>query len=132
MKQDLQDKLIQVIDSIQAATGKASDFALEQLPDIAQQYVLYGRVKSAVTFVVMLLISAVLLKYAHWAYKNPWNTSPFSIDKDQKRSESNLFAIFSSVVFGLIFSILAVTSFNFLVWFAPKVWLLRELVGMVK
>lgn len=105
---------------------------IEQLPEIAQQYVLYGRVKSAATFVVMALISAVLLKYAHWAYKNPWNVSEYSIDSHRARSDSNLVAIFMGCSFGLTFAVLALTEFDFLVWVAPKVWLMRELAMLMK
>lgn len=132
MKQELQDKLIEVIDSIQSAATVASDFALEQLPDIAQQYVIYGRAKSVITFVVMVLISTVLLKYAHWAYKNKWNTSPYSVDSDRARSDSNLVAIFVGCAFGLLFAMLAFIEFDLLVWVAPKVWLMKELAMLVK
>lgn len=43
MKDALQLKMVEILTAIQSAVGKSADFALEQLPDIAQQYVLYGR-----------------------------------------------------------------------------------------
>lgn len=57
MKEELNTKLVEILTSIQTAAGKASDFALDQLPDIAQSYVLYGR---AVSVVAVGLFAAVL------------------------------------------------------------------------
>lgn len=132
MKQELQDKLVDVISAIHSATGKASDFALEQLPEIAQQYVMYGRVRSVVLVLLFSILAVASLKYAHWAYKNPWNYSSFSFDKDAKRSESNCLAIFIGMASGVASIISAVGSVNVLVWVAPKVWLLQALAGLVK
>lgn len=132
MKEELNTKLVEILTSIQTAAGKASDFALEQLPDIAQSYVLYGRAISLVMLVSLIALGLSLLKLSHWAYKNPWNTSPYSCDKDAKRSDSNLFVMVVPAVIGSVFLFVAVSSFDYLVWFAPKVWLLKELASLVK
>lgn len=132
MKEELQSKLVEILASIQTATGKASDFAIEQLPDIAQQYVLYGRVRSVIFVVAFTLIAGALLKYAHWAWKNPWNTSAWSMDRHLKRSESNLAAMVLGVICAGFFSFCALLSTNPLVWVAPKVWLLKEIAALVK
>jgi hypothetical protein len=131
MKQELQDKLVDVIGAIQSATGKANDFAMEQLPEIAQQYVMYGRVRSALFFLLFLILAGSSFKYAHWAYKNPWNLSTY-FDKDAKRSDSNLVAIATGMVFGVFFTVCAWEAANVLVWVAPKVWLLQALAALVK
>lgn len=39
MKEELQGKLVEILASIQSGVGQAKDFALVQLPDIAQSYV---------------------------------------------------------------------------------------------
>lgn len=132
MKEELQGKLLEILTSIQTAAGKASDFALEQLPDIAQQYVLYGRIKSAVLSAAFLFVATAALAYARWAYKNPWNTSNCSWDAGNKRSESNYAAMALGTTFGFIFGALGCATFDFLVWFAPKVWLLKELAALIK
>ena len=65
MKEELNGKLVEILTSIQTAAGKASDFALEQLPDIAQSYVMYGRAVSVAHLLIFLLIGGLLTKYAH-------------------------------------------------------------------
>ena len=44
MKDELQLKLTEILTAIQVGVSKTADFTLEQLPDIAQQYLLYGKV----------------------------------------------------------------------------------------
>ena len=63
MKDALQLKMVEILTAIQSAVGKSADFALEQLPDIAQQYVLYGRVWSTIA----VLVSLAFLVTAVWA-----------------------------------------------------------------
>lgn len=132
MKDELQGKLVEVLDSIQAATAKAGDFAISQLPDIAQQYVMYGRVRSAIGAIVFLLLAGALLLVARWAYKNPWNTSPFSWDRDKKRSDSNEMAMVVPPIIAVGIVITTVLSFDYLVWLAPKVWLIKELATLIR
>lgn len=132
MKEELNTKLVEILTSIQTAAGKASDFALEQLPDIAQSYVLYGRAISLVMLVSLIALGLSLLKLSHWAYKNPWNNSRYSWDSNAKRSDSNFVVMVVPAVVGTVFLLIAVSSFDYLVWFAPKVWLLKELASLVK
>ena len=44
MNSELQTQLASILAAIQRATSASADFALTHLPDIAQQYVMYGRV----------------------------------------------------------------------------------------
>jgi len=132
VKEELNNKLVEILSSIQSAAGKASDFALDQLPDIAQSYVMYGRAVSVAYLFVLLLVGGLLMKYAHWAYKNPWNNSDYSWDKYKKRSDSNHVAMFVPCFIGGCFFVAAILSFDYLVWFAPKAWLLKELATLIK
>jgi len=132
MKEELQLKLVEVIDAIQTTAGKAGEFALTQLPQIAQEYVIYGRVKTAVLTLLLLLLGGILLCAAVWAYKKPWNSSPYSTDRGQLRSESNYVVMMLGAVFGTLTTVTAISSFDYLVWFAPKVWLIKELANLVK
>lgn len=132
MKEELQAKLVEVLTSIQTAAGKASDFALDQLPDIAQSYVAYGRAVTAVSTVVLLVLGVSMLAIARWAYKNPWNISQFSWEKDEKRSKSNVFVVGVGSISGVAFLVIAPLKFDYLVWIAPKVWLLKELASLIK
>ncbi len=128
MNEQLQAKLVEILASIQASTKAAGDFAMEQLPGIAMQYVMYGRVKTAALTAFMLLVAAALFATFRWAYKNPWNASIYSV----KRSESNYFVMAITCVFGSLSALAGVLSFDWLVWIAPKVWLLKELASLVK
>ena len=132
MKEELQLKLVEVIDAIQTTASKAGEFALTQLPQIAQEYVIYGRVKTAVLTLLLLLLGGILLCAAVWAYKNPWNNSPYSTDRGQLRSDSNYVVIWLGTAFGTLFIVIAILSFDYLVWFAPKVWLIKELANLIR
>jgi hypothetical protein len=131
MDEQLSGKLTEILSGIQSATKAAGDFALEQLPDIAQSYVMYGRVKTAVLTTFLLLLATALASLSWWAYKNPWNTGYFA-HKDEKRGESNYFVMLGGASVGILLAAVAFLSFDFLVWFAPKVWLLKELASLVK
>lgn len=117
MKEELQSKLVEILTSIQTATGKAADFAVEQLPDIAQSYVVYGRVHTTTCVVSAVLIFGALV----------WVGNRYS-----KPSEGMSWL---GAAFGAVVPFLTVL-FNFsdmlLVWFAPKVWLLKELAQLAK
>lgn len=125
MNEELQGKLVEIIGSIQTAAGKASDFALEQLPDVAQSYVAYGRVSTltALTVCVGALIAYGLTLRLCFA----------------RRNEDDGVSLFFVGILGGVFvampafiASLVYLNAAILVWLAPKVWLLRELAGLVK
>lgn len=132
MKEQLQGKLVEILESVQQATKADGDFALEQLPDIAMQYVMYGRIRTMVETVFFLAVAGCLFATFRWAYKNPWNTNSYSWDKDTKRSYSNYLVMIVSAGLGSIWAIAGVLAFDWMVWLAPKVWLLKELAGLVR
>ena len=126
MKEELNTKLVEILTSIQTAAGKASDFALEQLPDIAQSYVLYGRVFSLVTVLLCLAVLRALV----WLFRVTYRAiSDGDVDE----------VVWVPIgIGGVVVGVIAVLLFleglqsTFLVWFAPKVWLLKELASLVK
>lgn len=132
MKDELQLKLVEILTAIQDTAGKAGDFAMEQLPDIAQSYVAYGRAITVYKTVVLLLVAVCLGLVSRWAYLNPWNTSTYSFERENKRSDSNYLVMFVPGVVGAVLAFVGLVSFNWLVWFAPKVWLLKEIAGLLK
>lgn len=127
MKEQLRDKLIEVLSSIQTAVGKAGDFAVEQLPEIAQTYIAYGRVDATIG----LLMWGALAVAAAFSLRLAWLRGRGPYD-DMKE-----FEVFVELLFGVIGSIcgwigvFVYLSMALLVWFAPKVWLLKQLVVLV-
>ena len=77
MKNELEPKLVEVIGQLQGAVMKASDFAIQQLPDVVQSYILYGRISSLLTLMVELVIL-----YGCWRlYKLPTKESYYGGDE---------------------------------------------------
>ena len=107
MKEELQSNLVEILTSIQTATGKAADFAVEQLPDIAQSYVAYGQVWAALAFVIGMA-STVAVFAASYRWLNPTDGA------------SSLLGVFV----GVPLAIFTVTQLHalILVSVAPKVW----------
>lgn len=133
MQINLQDKIVEILSVIQTAVGKTADFAMEQLPDIAQQYVLYGRVVSAAWLTLWVCIGIASFVMSRWAYKNPWNGSPYEYDKKvYSRGEGNLIVMVGGFLVGISSFLFGVATFDFLVWFAPKVWLIKEIAVLIK
>ena len=120
MNDALQLKLVEILGQIQAATKTAGDFALEQLPDIALQYVAYGRAMHTTGLAFGVLLALTILAVTVVRRKN--------------LSEIPMWVI-PTYLIGIPVAIKFIAN-NFgpamLVWFAPKVWLLKELAGMLK
>jgi hypothetical protein len=128
MKEELQGKLVEILTSIQTAAGRASDFAMAELPDIAQSYVAFGRVYEtlmvSVCTLVMVGIAVATVKFFRLALR------PEGVLDDMPAPFAFFFGGLAAVIPAIL---LAVHLQPFLlVWFAPKVWLLKEIAGMLK
>lgn len=130
MKEELNTKLVEILTSIQTAAGKASDFALEQLPDIAQSYILYGRVMGLIS----VAASLSLLMLGLWLLNK---TRQHIKDAGELDNAEPFFFLFGFGVGGVLSLIGVITIYSSLVttalvWLAPKVWLLKELASLIK
>lgn len=128
MKEELSSKLVEILTSIQAATSKASDFAMEQLPDIAQSYILYGRISSSIYALCFAVFFGVLIYKIQSICRTP------KLDKYGDWSvvsglQATLCACGAVIVF---VALLINIDISLMAWFAPKVWLLREIAGLLK
>lgn len=129
MKEELQGKLVEILSALQSAAGKAGDFATAQLPDIAQQYIVYGRFQATATLVAYVLLLClslgISLKFGY-----------LSAGKDHDGWWTN--SRFFAAAFGTLASIFCLlgvfgwANSAFLVWFAPKVWLIKEIATLIK
>ena len=129
MDKELEGKLAEVIGHIQVAATKTADFALEQLPDIAQSYVVYGRTEATFFSAAFLaLIAAAAFVALHFGFRSK-EVDAHGDWTDTRRSA----AVFGSIAFVLTGALLlGQIPETLLVWLAPKVWLLRELAHLVK
>lgn len=126
MKEQLQNKLVEILTGIQAAVGKASDFAMEQLPDIAMQYVAWGRANESIHMLVYILFAILGVALIVIAAKSC-----------NKRRDTDgwegpaLLAGGLMTFFGVLAAMINLSTF-LMVWFAPKVWLLKEIARLIK
>lgn len=135
MKEELQTKLLEILTAIQTNTGKAidtgtelagkaGDFALEQLPDIAQSYLAFARAWE--TFGALTAWTAFgcgMYLLVQKVFK----------DETWEDGEARFVAGLAVTVVNLV---LATIAFSFtkaalFVWFAPKVWIIQELAKLI-
>ena len=117
IQQELLTKADSIFQSIASTAGKAYDVAAEQLPDLAIQYIAYGRAISVAHLVSVLGILAVCAWVTKWLWK-----------------ESQ--GVILMVTGGVSATTLLIYSLNvgsdIMVWFVPKIWLIQEIVKLVK
>jgi hypothetical protein len=135
MKDELKIKLVEILSSIQSVAGKAGDFAMEQLPDIAQSYVFYGRASATAYFFLALLTVLAAAVSIYWGLRQPLSSlEKYGSSNEFYRTDSATGAIIGGCV-ALAAGVVAVLiqiSGVMLVWFAPKVWLLKEIAQLVR
>jgi hypothetical protein len=135
MQQALLDRADAVMSSISGAVSKASDLAVEggkavadQVPEVAMQYVMYGRAVSTVTE-VLALFGLWFFGYKMFSQWGLINTKNF-----EGESFERIIFVVAGGAGGVVSFMIAVGNLKelLMVWFAPKVWLLLELVNLVK
>jgi hypothetical protein len=124
LKEQLQQKSLDILTSIQNTVGQAKDFALEQLPDIAQQYVIYGRVRSIVYIVCGLILAGLAV------YFGKMFTKENAKDWDKKNDGPLITGLIGGIFCGMSATILLRYGIDngLLVWCAPKVWLIQNIL----
>lgn len=131
LQQQLLDRADSIMDSIATTVSKASTFAAEQVPDIALQYVAFGRA----TLSAYLAIAIVLFCVAFWLCIRVgiMNSRDYPVDSyswDDRRIGATIFGGGLGVVSIITF---LVNLNNFImVWVAPKIWLINEIARLVK
>ena len=127
MQEQLLGQASSILQSVTDTVSKASTFAAEQLPDIAVQYVAYGRVSS--TFLV--LFGALGFVLLGWIIVSVCFKNKYDIRGTDNRG---FIAFISTMLIGIPSLILFAGNINtmFMSWVAPKVWLIKELVQLVK
>jgi hypothetical protein len=121
---ELSSKMVEILGGIQDAVSKTKDFAVEQLPDIASQYITYGRIDATITFLVALSVTVAAIFVARKCFS--------LLKKDDENAFAIIGAALSTVGF-VISSIITLCNISpmILVWAAPKVWLIKELAHLI-
>lgn len=135
MQQAVLDRLDSIGAWISGSTEKigkvvstVGDAAYKEAIDVAQQYVLYGRVIETTQIIMCILVIVATI----WFVKKTLIKS-----KGRMTEPEILFSVFGCAI-GVIASIISCIAFfvnlkSFvMVWFAPKIWLGIELVQMVR
>ncbi len=110
-------RVYSILDGLAAAVNATKDFAAEQLPDIAMQYVAFGRGY----LTVYMLLGIALAFLCVWSVK--------------KAHKTDNTAFLVPIMLGGVGSIVILadnTKPFIMVWLAPKVWLITEIVHLVK
>lgn len=124
-----------LLEDVVNATKQAKDFALEQLPDIAQQFVLYNRVIYT-TQLVLLCLVAVGLLYLNWRIYATYVAKPYN--KDGECDYDGWGGLMISITLSLFFLVPVAISFIevlpifIMSWVAPKILILQELSKLFK
>lgn len=132
MQQALLDRADSIFASIGSTMSKASDIVSQQVPDIAVQYVAYGRA-SATVFEIAIL---GLLAFGVWLFYCVGCRNVFEL-KDCYQEDPHAVRIASWVIGGILsicslIATLCCLPNLIMVWFAPKVYLLNEIVELAK
>lgn len=124
MKQDLQDKAVEILTQIQSGVQAGADFAAREIPEIAWSYVLYGRVWY--TFAVLATVAAMVA--CAFGYRKVLQM--FHGGMEPEAALIGLFLAIPSTI--TTFAFFESAKSAALVWLAPKLWLIKEIVGLVK
>jgi hypothetical protein len=129
MKDELQSKLVEVLAGISEGVAQAKDFAVEQLPDVAQQYIMFGMVWETAVLLALMAASAALATAAVWGLRR-------ASSREAKWSEKETGGWVAAFAV-LILLFVGVKTFAqmkpvLLVWFAPKLYLIQGIAGLIK
>ena len=131
VQQELLNRADSIMSSIGDAVNRGAEFVQGQMPDIALQYVAFGRAYETVS----MLIALALLLVGLWLFINVACRNTFKLrDWDDDWAPGRVAAAIAgsiSITVGLIAFAVNLKGF-LLVWSAPKVWLILEIARLVR
>lgn len=132
IQKELLGRADSIFGAISDAVSKASNFAAEQIPDIAMQYVAFGRAYH--TSMIVGAIAIFLLGLYFIIFLTFKNSAKLPNDRwGQPHGGRFFFAMggIGAVVTGVCG--VGANLQNFLmVWFAPKIWLIQSMAKLIK
>jgi hypothetical protein len=135
MNEQLQSQLANILGMIADGVQATGDFAKEQLPDVVQQFILYGRISSTVWMLATIAAACgslyVALKFGYLNKGAVYGKGDY-YSPGTWHTNREVAAVIGTIA-SLIFIPVAILRIQLaaLVWFAPKVWLIKELAGML-
>lgn len=132
LEQELLNRADAIFTYVGEAAEKAANFAGQQIPDIAIQYIAYNRVYLSlvvgIACFILFLQQFLVLKYCRARDK-------YYKDEGGYNDDGHWFAYFlSTLIIGLgsVTAILANMKELIMVWVAPKIFLIEHIVHLVK
>ena len=120
MNKELETQLLtqasSILENITNTVSQAKTLAVEQLPDIAYQYISYGTVWSIVSTIFLFI---VLLLTGYGTYFFAKNDNPICVLTGFS---------FTGLLIGFYVSLKTM----FFILFAPKVWLIQNIIHLLK
>lgn len=129
MNEQLQNQLATILGQIASGVKAAGDFTLSQLPDVAQQFVVYGRIKYTFLAMFFTVLCFLAFKWSISIRKSPTNRNR---DGDLFEGSAVAIGALSVAGVGTGFLGLAFGMDAILVWSAPKVWLIKAVAELLK
>jgi hypothetical protein len=125
MNEQLQKQLAEYLAALSATVKSGSDFVLEQAPLLVQEKVVYGRVIET----ALLIAGVGAVCFAVWVFKKGW-----TYEADSYMDDTRLMLTIPAVIGGVVATIATVTQMSAvaMVWFAPRLYILEWVVGMVR
>ena len=122
MHAELQSKMLEIVTSMQDNIVKTKDFAMEQLPSIANEYIMFNRVYLTISMILIVAFATMLFFWGR---------------KLMKESDSCLFdhkvfllrvaVVILSTITAIIF-LVGIRDF-ILVWVSPKIFLIEAVLS---
>ena len=124
IQQELLNRADSIFNSISKAASTSLDFAKEQLPDIAIQFIMYQRVY----LTLMLIVGVFILAGAFKLFQKAFIKS-----RTNHYDETVGWFIFGIIttLFGLIIFFNYIKA-TIMVWFAPKLFLIQGMIELSK
>jgi hypothetical protein len=120
MNNELQNQLTTILGDISATVTQAKDFSLEHLPEVASQYIAFGKVYWTLALfgsVVMVALCAMLC-----------------VQSIRSQSYDEFGRPLLAAILGVFGGVALCVSLYYaaLVWFAPKIYLLDGIARLLK
>ena len=122
----LDSKFVEILTQIQASVQATGDFTREQLPDVVNQYLTYGRISNVFGLIIPATYILLTILYVFWVIKYHGDKE----DVDEGIIGIGVFTSVTSVVFALPVLVWNINQ-TILLWAAPKVWILFEIKALL-